>query len=77
MYKLTQEHIKLIDEFYWDVESGRLCPSKGIWFAGEKEDMLKRLRKIFDCGEYNEEDKHLLNTLREDYIEYKKSENKC
>jgi hypothetical protein len=72
MHKLTQEQLKLLDEFYWGVESGRLCPPNGIWYKGQKDNILKKLRNIFDCGEYDEGDKFLLNRIRKDYIEDKK-----
>ena len=72
MHKLTREQLKLLDEFYWGVESGRLCPPNGMWYKGQRENMLKKIRNIFDCGEYSDKDKLLLNRIRKDYIEGKK-----
>ena len=70
--KLTEKQLKLVDEFYWGVESGRLCPPSGIWEIGAREWMLKEIRRIFDSGEYDKTDKDMLNMIRDTYIENKK-----
>ena len=68
--KLTHKQIKLLDEFYWDIESNRLSPD--IWGVDEKEKLLIKVRTIFNEGEYDETDRNMLNKLRKDYINNKK-----
>lgn len=68
--KLTSEQLKLLDEFYWDIESNRLSPK--FWRVDEKEKLLIKVRTIFNEGEYDETDRDVLNKLRQDYINNKK-----
>ena len=68
--KLTPEQFRLLDEFYWDIESNRLSPE--FWKVDEKEKLLIKIRTIFNEGEYDETDRNMLNKLRTDYINNKK-----